>query len=601
LFNSIDEGFSIVEMIFDDNGKPVDYVILETNQMFEEQTGLVEATGKTARELIPNLEEFWFETYGKVALTGERARFENESETMNRTFDVFASRLGDRESRRIAVVFTDITNRKLGEQALRQSEERFRAMFEQANIGIVQIDFDGRFLAVNPGFSQIVGYTETELQKMIVRDITPPDDFAIEDEENRRLLAGEISGYSIEKRCFHKSGATVWVKMTATLVRGESGEPIYMLSIIEDLTTRKQAEVALGESEERFRLLVESAIDFAILALDENGLVNAWNAGAEKIFGYAEREIIGKHGAILFTPEDREKGFPEWEMRTAAENGSAEDERWHIRKDGSRFCASGVMTTLKDVRGFVKIARDMTDKIKAEQVLRDKEMLQKLVGAQEDERKRIARDLHDELGQLLTALRLKLESVRQLCEDDELCGKIDETQVIAKHLDAGIDFLAWELRPAALDDLGLRAALAKYVREWSHYAGITAELLGSGIKQARLAPEVETKLYRIAQEALNNVHKHAKAKSVEISLDKRGSDLIVLIIADDGRGFDPKNKTNREKGIGLIGMRERAALIGGSLEIESTPGKGTTIFARVPFGERKKGRKENREMGGIEE
>ncbi len=482
------------------------------------------------------------------------------------------------------ITFVNITARKQAEEDLRESEKRFRAMFEQANIGIVQIAFDGRFLAVNPGFVQIIGYTKAELQKMIVRDVTPPEDFAVEEEENRRLLAGEIAGYTLEKRCLHKSGAPVWVKMTATLVRGESGAPLYTLSIVEDLTKRKRAETALGESEERFRLLVESATDYAILAFDENGLVNAWNAGAEKVFGYAEAEIIGESGAILFTSEDRENGVPEQERQNASENGSVEDERWHLRRDGSRFYASGVMTTFKDGRGFVKIARDMTDKIKTEQIKRDKEMLQKLVGAQEDERKRIARDLHDELGQLLTGLRLKLESVGRLCEDNpELRGKIDETQTLARRVDDGIDFLAWELRPAALDDLGLRAALEKYVREWSHYAGITAELLdGTNFKKMRLAPEVETNLYRIAQEALNNVHKHARAKSVEISLDRRGADTVVLIIEDDGAGFDPNEKLNRRTGIGLIGMQERAALIGGSLTVESAPGEGTTIHVRVP-------------------
>ena len=152
----------------------------------------------------------------------------------------------------------------------------------------------------------------------------------------------------------------------------------------------------------------------------------------------------------------------------------------------------------------------------------------------------------------------------------------------AKQIDEGIDFLAWELRPAALDDFGLYAALAKYVREWTHYAGIPAELLESGIKKARFIPEVETNLYRIAQEALNNVYKHAKAKHVEVVLDKRG-DVIVLIIEDDGKGFIKEDKLNRSKGIGLIGMKERAALIGGTLEIETAPGKGTTIFVRVPI------------------
>ena len=246
----------------------------------------------------------------------------------------------------------------------------------------------------------------------------------------------------------------------------------------------------LLESQERLLLIIKSVEDYAIITTDTERIINGWNPGAEKIFGYQESEIIGKSADIIFTPEDRERGEPEKEMRTALETGRAEDERWHLRKDGSRLFVSGVMQLLKDgkVEGFVKIARDMTERIKTEQIKNDKEILQKLVGAQEDERKRIARDLHDELGQLLTALRLQLEAVRKLCEEDELCGKIDETQLLAKRVDEGIDFLAWELRPAALDDFGLYAALIKYVREWSHYSGVTAELLDSELEKSAFQP-----------------------------------------------------------------------------------------------------------------
>ncbi len=342
----------------------------------------------------------------------------------------------------------------------------------------------------------------------------------------------------------------------------------------------------LLESQERLLLIIKSVEDYAIITTDTERIVNSWNPGAEKMFGYSESEIIGKSADIIFTPEDRIRGEPEKEMRAALETGRSEDERWHQRRDGSRLFVSGVMQMLKDgkVEGFVKIARDMTERIKAEQIKNDKAMLQKLVGAQEDERKRIARDLHDELGQILTALRLQLEAAGKLCKDNkDLCDKINETQLLAKRVDEGIDFLAWELRPAALDDFGLYAALIKYVREWSHYSGVTAELLDSDLKKARFSHEVETNLYRIAQESLNNVYKHADARRAEIILDKRG-DLIVLIVEDDGAGFDTEDKKNLEKGIGLIGMKERAALIGGSLEIESAPGKGTTIFVRVPAG-----------------
>ncbi len=587
LFNSIDEGFCVIEMIFDADEKPVDYRFLDINPSFEKQTGLTDAVGKTMLDFAPQMEKFWFEIYGKVALTGEPVRFENHAEQLHRWYDVYAFRVGEPHQRKVGVLFNDITERKRMEEELRESEARFRAMFEQANIGIVQIGFDGRFLAVNPGFCKIVGYSEKKLQKLTVRDITHPDDYEVEEAENQKLIAGEIFGYSFEKRLIHRTGSVVWGKMTATLVRRESGEPFYTLSIVEDITTHKQAEAALQESEERFRLLVESVTDYAIFAVNEAGLVVFWNTGAEKVFGYKEQEIIGKSGEILFTPEDRAGDVPEREIQTAAAVGRAEDERWHVRKDGSRFYASGVMTTLKDGKGFVKIARDMTDKIKVETALREKEMLQKMVGAQEDERKRIARDLHDHLGQQITALKLKLEAVRKMSENDvELSAKIDETQLIAKHIDADLDFLAWELRPAALDDLGLLAALENYVKEWSRHSGVTAEFFTSGLSKERFVPEVETNLYRIAQEALNNVYKHANAKRASLILEKRAG-LLILIVEDDGIGFDADDKETRQNGLGLIGMKERAALVGGTKEIESEKGAGTTIYVRVPLAELK--------------
>jgi len=225
----------------------------------------------------------------------------------------------------------------------------------------------------------------------------------------------------------------------------------------------------------------------------------------------------------------------------------------------------------------------MTERMEAEKVQRDKEILQGLVQEQEDERKRIARDLHDALGQQLTTLKLKLELIRQLRENDEqLVSMIDETQIIAKNIDEGVDFLAWELRPSVLDDLGLFAALDKYVKEWSHHSGLSAEFINSGKNLSRFAAETEINLYRIVQEALNNTHKHAKAQRVGVILDTR-DESIILIIEDNGIGFNLENEKNRSKGLGLLGIQERVALLGGTLEIESAPEQGTTIYVRVPI------------------
>jgi PAS domain S-box-containing protein len=371
--------------------------------------------------------------------------------------------------------------------------------------------------------------------------------------------------------------------------------------------------------------MMESVEDYAIMMLDAEGHIEMWNPGAERVFGYTAQEVTGQYFAIIFTPEDRRREMPVKEMETARDKGRAADERWHVRKDGTRFYVSGVLTPLRDadgaVTGYVKIARDLTEQQRAEEELRrandelevrvrertfelakvneslrdeitdriqtEKDrvrLLRQIVRAQEDERRRIARDIHDQVGQQMTALRLNLAALDQgLSGDGKLRVKLDQTKTIAERLDADVDFLAWELRPAALDDIGLAEAMGTFVREWSNHSGVEAQFHTSGLDKERLSPETETNLYRIMQEALNNTMKYAQARHVDVLLERRDNQ-VVLIVEDDGVGFNPEKEASADgdKGMGLIGMRERAALVGGNLQIESKPKGGTTIFARMP-------------------
>jgi len=208
--------------------------------------------------------------------------------------------------------------------------------------------------------------------------------------------------------------------------------------------------------------------------------------------------------------------------------------------------------------------------------------MHRLVAAQEEQRARIARDLHDQLGQQLTTLRLSLERLRDRAAatgavDEELNRAID----LVQNVDGDVDFLAWELRPAVLDDFGLAAALPRFVRDWSTHYGIPADVRVVPITVAAASRDVEVTFYRIAQEALTNVFKHAHAARVDVLLEVRDGSLA-LVVEDDGIGFDPA-APDRAQGIGLLGMRERAALIGATLEIESSPGNGTSIFLRAPI------------------
>jgi signal transduction histidine kinase len=209
------------------------------------------------------------------------------------------------------------------------------------------------------------------------------------------------------------------------------------------------------------------------------------------------------------------------------------------------------------------------------------ELIARLVFAQEDERRRISREMHDQFGEQLTALDHRIASLKAVCADRaDLRGPLEALEQVAQQLDQDVDHLVWELRPTALDDLGLQAALATHIRTWSKRAGIAAELHVSGFTDDRLASHAETTLYRIAQEALTNVAKHSRARHVDVIVERR-ADQVVLIVEDDGVGFDPGDTATTGQGLGLSGMQERASLVGAKVQVESAAGKGTTILVRM--------------------
>lgn len=226
-----------------------------------------------------------------------------------------------------------------------------------------------------------------------------------------------------------------------------------------------------------------------------------------------------------------------------------------------------------------ELSREVEVRAAAEE--RVKGLLDRLVTIQEQERRRLALNLHDHLGQQLTALRLAIAGLRDAKGQADASKRMERVEQLVSQLDRDVDFLAWELRPAALDDVGLEAALAEFLRQWSWANGAAADFHHTSQDTSRLPAEIESHLYRICQEALNNVSKHADASNVSVLLERR-ADEMTLIVEDDGRGFDLEREGVHRVGMGLTGMQERAALIGGHVQLESAPGKGTTVFVRVP-------------------
>jgi len=210
----------------------------------------------------------------------------------------------------------------------------------------------------------------------------------------------------------------------------------------------------------------------------------------------------------------------------------------------------------------------------------------KLVTVQEEERHRIARELHDQMGQAIAALILGLKALGNSHEPKEPAGaQFQQLQNIANDLARDVHSLALDLRPTSLDDLGLEIALSNYVEAWSSRWQIPSDFHSNGFTEQRLASHLETTIYRITQEALTNVVRHASARTVSLILE-RTDDRVVVIIEDDGCGFEVEavmKNPARDQRLGLLGMEERVALVGGSLTIESTPGMGTSVYVRIPI------------------
>lgn len=339
--------------------------------------------------------------------------------------------------------------------------------------------------------------------------------------------------------------------------------------------------------DESFRLLVHSVRDYAIFMMDPQGVVVTWNSGAERIKGYRAEEIIGRHFSSFYPEEDIVSGKPARELEIATTTGRFEEEGWRLRNDGTRFWASVVITALFDddgsLRGFGKVTRDMTERIRAEQALQNRRKLfNHLVKAQEMERRRIAWDVHDDSIQAMIAVSMRLQLLSGRVAPD-LRHDVDKLTTSA---DAGVERLrnlVFRLRPPELDSEGLVNAIESYARQVAESGGFTCRLHCD--LPSEPSTEVSVTVFRIVQEALANVQKHARASTVEISLRTLGHGLRTLV-RDDGAGADltqrPKVASDH---FGFADMLERAEAAGGWWKATSEPGQGMTVDFWVPTGD----------------
>jgi len=350
------------------------------------------------------------------------------------------------------------------------------------------------------------------------------------------------------------------------------------------------ANLSAVEIDHRYRLLIDAVQDYAIFMLDRSGNVASWNPGAQRAKGYLPDEILGRHFSVFYTDEEALAGKPARLLAAARDHGRAQDEGWRVRKDGSRFWASVVISAVRDeggeLVGFAKITRDLTESRRLnelERVAADSALVQR---AQENERKRIARELHDDLGQRISALKMTLalyEAEISKHVPAAVRDRLTGTKELATQLDGmatAMRRIAADLRPPVLDDLGLEAALEWMTENFELRYGVPAQCQISG-DELHFNELAAISLFRVAQEALTNVARHAKATKVAVTLSADDQDCQ-LRIQDNGVGL-PKEWILRPDAFGLRGMRERIAQLGGNLFVEGKPGAGVTIAAKVPL------------------
>jgi PAS domain S-box-containing protein len=484
----------------------------------------------------------------------------------------------------ILLISRDITERVNVEQALRSREIQLQEAHEIAKLGSWEWNLQSNTRTWSKELLAMFGMPrEASLEEF--RAVLHPDDQPRYMELIQRALrTGEL--YENHYRVIRPDGSTRVIHSHARIERDAAGSPVRMLGVCRDVTDARSIEELARASQERFRLLVENVRDYALYLLDAEGFVTSWNSGAERIKGYQVDEIVGRHFSCFFPPYQREIGKPADQIEVAAREGRFEGEDWRVRKDGSTFWAHVVLTPLRDeegrLRGFSNITHDVTKRRRAEDDLRSyaqriQSMSRRLVHTQESERRLLAQELHDRVGQNLTALGLNVRLIANAMspESMEQCGgRIEECVGLLEATVDAIRNVMGELRPQVLDEYGLVAALRSHAAAFSRRTGIAVSIAGD--EACEFPKSADLAIFRIAQEALNNVVKHAQASRVELAFSAQDG-VVRLVIQDDGAGFSAKPADNADPGWGILIMRERAETVGARLTVESNPGQGVRL------------------------
>jgi len=485
-------------------------------------------------------------------------------------------------------------NRSRERAALWEAERRFQSLFNDVPVGLFRIARDGKVVDANPSLVEMLGHPERD--SLLGARVTG---IFVDVAERRALLKGlRRSGIAriFEARFRRLDGQVIWAEVNARVIRNESGQAVYFEGSLEDITARREVERSLRESEERKSAILNSAPD-AIVTVNHQGLITEFNPAAEKTFGRRRDEVMGKEMAGVLIPHSmREQHRRGLDRYLASGHGRMLGKRVELtamRADGKEFPVelTIIKVNLEGPPVFTGFIRDITERRRAEKQMRDsREQLRALAAylqsVREEERARIAREVHDELGQTLTGLKMDLawleKRLAAVGDTEDLRQWEEKLRALPGQVDGIIGTvrkIATELRPPILDDLGLEAAIEWQIQEFEKRTGIPCRF-HSSVKHVDLDPERATAVFRIFQETLTNVVRHAEATQVNIYL-RQEDEKLILEVQDNGRGVTGRELSGT-RSLGLLGMRERATMLDGEVNILGRQGKGTTVGLRIP-------------------
>ncbi len=546
----------------------------------------------------------------------------------------------------LSVAFVEALNRKRAEEGLQESEERYRSLFEHVPVGLYRTTPGGQILDANPALAEMLGYPDRDS----LLEVNAADVYVKAEDRQRwqTMMEGEgvVQGFEVQLR--RRDGTIIWGRDNARAIRDSLGRVLYYEGAVKDITESKMAQEALRQRADDLAALYQTSqvflghLDTEVilegicrLAVDRFGLKMAWvglvvegSSDVRPAFAYGFEE--GYLDSIRVTWDDSPTG--RGPTGTAIRTGRATVMN-HIEGDptyapwreaaqarGYRSSAALPLCHGEQVLGALNVysaepAYFTAERMQVlqsfanqaavaiqnaqlfEQVRAGREHLQalsrQLLEVQEAERRYIARELHDEVGQALTGLKLLLDMSTRLPPDEATASArklhdprklhdLREAQAMVNELMALVRDLSLDLRPAMLDDLGLLPTLLWHFERYTTQTPVGVAFKHTGLEGRRFGPEVETAAYRIVQEALTNVARHAGVREVWVRLWADEQTLGVQI-EDRGTGFDPKAALAAGATTGLAGMRERAVLLGGQLRVESAPLAGTRVRAELPL------------------